>query len=192
MNTIADAAPFTCSSSALSFAYRHTHGNYPPNMLGQWAKRKGGACVKSVQAAHGQDAALLAGWVRQAVEGGNGLPGLQEPLRSVLLAKYSTDSRMNLLAKLVVVESAAELVLGTGEHRHKMVDLCVQRYFGGTTTCADGVRRPIRQHQIADQCDVSQPTVSANYSRIKAWLIDQERAAMALVEQYLSNKGLVA
>jgi hypothetical protein len=184
------AAIFTSGTAALSFAYRHSHGDYPPNMLHsmQAAARQGG---KPQPIRTALDAAVTAGWIRQVIEGGNGFAGLPEPYRSVMLAKFAVDSRLNLTAKLEVLDHVVSLALGTGLHRHRMVDLCVQRYFGGTVMGSDGVRRPIRQHQVADWCDVSQQTVSATYVRIKGWLEARERVAMGLVEHELRKKGKI-
>lgn len=183
-------APFASGVSALSFAYRHSHGDYPPNMLGQAqrAERKAG---KPGAAASPMDAAILAGWVRNVIEGGNGFSGLPEPYRSVMLAKFSVDSRLNLKAKLAVLEFVVQHAMGPGLHKHRLIDLCVQRYFGGRILCTDGVRRPIRQHQIADQCNVSQQTVSATYVRIKTWLRGRESVAMDLVEHDLRERGMI-
>lgn len=178
---------FKSGQAALNFAYRHSHGQYPANALGL-AQKRGPA---GPRAPRGQDAALVAGWVRQVIEGGNGLPGLPEPHRSVMLAKYSVDSQLNLTAKLRVLADVLALAMGTGLHKRRMVDLCVQRYFGGTMVCADGERRPIRQHQVADWCDVSQQTVSAAYVRIKAWLGAKEREAMDMVDGQLQQKGMI-
>lgn len=178
---------FQSGQAALNFAFRHSHGQYPPNALGQ-AQKRGAA---GPGAPRGQDAALVAGWVRQVIEGGDGLPGLPEPYRSVLLAKFSVDSRENLTAKLVVLEAVLALAMGTGLHKRRMVDLCVQRYFGGTVICTDGKRRPIRQHQVADWCDVSQQTVSAAYVKVRTWLQAKEKTAMELVERELERKGFV-
>ena len=188
MNQAAEA-PFDCSSSALRFAYRHSHGDYPANQLKRWQARSSSA-ASGAPAPRGLDAAMLAGWVRQAIEGGGGFMGLPEPYRSVMLAKFSIDSRLNLAAKLTVLDAA--MAAGCGTQKRRMVDLCVQRYFGGTVLCGDGQRRPIRQHQVADWCDVSQQTVSATYVRVKAWLQAKERTAMELVEQQLRTRGVVA
>ncbi|MBC7680756.1 MAG: hypothetical protein H7172_00345, partial [Ferruginibacter sp.] len=161
--------PFASSHSAMAFAYRHKQGAYPVNMLHKYQPR---GPARGTPPPMGLDAAVLAGWVRMVVEGGNGFPGLPEPHRSIMLAKFSVDSALNLPAKLRVLEDV--MATGTGLHKRRMVDLCVQRYFGGTTLCADGERRPIRQHQVADWCQVSQPTVSNAYKRVKAWLQEKE------------------
>ncbi|MEO8021085.1 hypothetical protein [Polaromonas sp.] len=178
---------FQSGQAALNFAYRHSHGDYPSNLLGRAQKRGPAAAAP---APRGLDAAMAAGWVRQVIEGGAGHPGLPEPYRSVLLAKFSVDSHLNLAAKLRILEDVLALSLGTGLHKRRMVDLCVQRYFGGTVICA-GERRPIRQHQVADWCDVSQQTVSATYVKVKTWLAAKERTAMELVERELVRKGMV-
>lgn len=179
---------FQSGQAALNFAYRHSHGDYPANLLGR-AQKRGPAT--DAPAPRGLDAAMAAGWVRQVIEGGAGHRGLPEPYRSVLLAKFAVDSQINLTAKLRVLEDVLALSLGTGLHKRRMVDLCVQRYFGGTLMCADGERRPIRQHQIADLCDVSQQAVSATYVKVRVWLAAKERTAMELVERELIRKGLV-
>lgn len=181
-------APFTSSQAAMAFAYRHEQGAYPVNMLNKYQPR---ASVTGTPPPKGLDAAVVSGWVRMVVEGGNGFPGLPEPYRSIMLAKFSVDSSLNLPAKLRVLEDVLGLAMGTGLHKRRMVDLCVQRYFGGTTLCADGERRPIRQHQVADWCQVSQPTVSNAYTRIKAWLRGKEAEAMDLMEFQLRGRGLV-
>lgn len=185
------AATFTSGTAALSFAYRHSHGDYPPSVLnslqGTGARQMG----KTQMIRTALDAAVTAGWIRNVIEGGNGFQGLPEPYRSVMLAKFAVDSRLNLTAKLEVLDHVLALALGTGLHKRRMVDLCVQRYFGGTIMGSDGVRRPIRQHQVADWCDVSQQTVSATYVRIKQWLQARERVAMGLVEHELRKKGKI-
>lgn len=186
--TVAAAAPFASSQSALCFAYRHEHGALPPNMLHKYQPR---GAVRGEPPPMGLDAAMYAGWVRMVVEGGNGFPGLPEPHRSIMLAKYSVDPVLNLPAKLRALEDVLALAMGTGLHKRRMVDLCVQRYFGGTMVCADGVRRPIRQHQIADWCQVSQPTVSNAYRRVKAWIAAKEAQAMDMLELQLRGRGLV-
>lgn len=182
-------APFNSGQSALCFAYRHEHGALPPNMLHKY-QPKGAA--RGEPPPMGLDAAVYAGWVRMVVEGGNGFPGLPEPYRSIMLAKYSVDSALNLPAKLAVLDYVLAEAMGTGLHKRRMVDLCVQRYFGGTTQCVDGERRPIRQHQVADLCQVSQPTVSNAYVRIKAWIKAKEAQAMDMLELQLRGRGLVA
>lgn len=182
-------APFTSSHAALNFAYRHTQGAYPVNMLNRYQPQ---ASVTGDPPPKGLDAAMTAGWVRQVVEGGAGLPGIPEPLRSIMVARYGVDPKLNLTAKLVVLEAVLALAMGTGLHKRRMVDLCVQRYFGGTMVCKDGERRPIRQHQIADWCEVSQPTVSNAYVKVKSWLQDKEQQAMGMIEAQLCKQGLVA
>lgn len=186
-----DAAPFTSGTSALSFAYRHSHGDYPANQFAQWAKRAAGKAGTGPAAAHGLDAAMLAGWVRRTVEGGGGLRGLPEPQRSVLLAKFAVDSRLNLTAKLAVLDALIASGVGGGEGRRRLVDLCVQRYFGGTMLCADGERRPIRQRQVAECCDVTQQAVSLACVPITAWLRAMEREAMDQVVDNLVARQLI-
>lgn len=184
-------APFTSCQAAMNFAYRHAQGDYPVNMLSRAvpsARQLGKPNL--IQSA--TDAAVYAGWIRQVIEGGAGFPGLPEPMRSVMLAKYSVDSRLNLPAKMTVLGYVMAEAMGTGLHKRRMVDLCVQRYFGGTVACEDGERRPIRQHQVADWCEVSQQTVSATYIRVKAWIEAKEAQAMDLLEFQLRGRGLVA
>lgn len=188
MRDDAQLAVFQSAHEALSFAYRHAHGDYPPNMLGQWQKKKAGGPARLPM---GLDAAMLAGWVRQVVEGGEGCTGLPEPYRSILLAKFAVDSRLNLMAKLRVLEDVLLFAMGTGLHKRRMVDLCVQRYFGGTMICKDGERRPIRQWQVAEFCGVSQQTVSDTYIKVRGWIEAKERLAMELVERELAARGLV-
>ncbi|MES2415105.1 MAG: hypothetical protein V4614_14965 [Pseudomonadota bacterium] len=184
-------APFTSCQAAMNFAYRHAQGDYAPNVLARLqAPRVGGSKPSLIKSA--TDAAIIAGWVRMVIEGSADFPGLPEPLRSVMLAKFSVDSKLNLPAKLTVLEYVLAEAMGTGLHKRRMVDLCVQRYFGGTVACADGERRPIRQHQVADWCEVSQPTVSNAYVRIKAWIEAREAQAMDLLEFQLRGRGLVA
>ncbi|RZJ02207.1 MAG: hypothetical protein EOO54_26730 [Haliea sp.] len=182
-------AAFGSSHDALNFAYKHAHGDYPRNMLAKFGARQPG---KATAIKNAIEAATVAGWVRQVIEGGETAKGLPEPYRSVLLAKFAVDSRLNLTAKMVVLEHVLALALGTGLHKRRMVDLCVQRYFGGTMVGTDGVRRPIRQHQVADWCDVSQPTVSNTYGKVRDWIMSKERDALALVEQSLVARGMVA
>lgn len=185
-------ATFTSGTAALSFAYRHSHGDYPPNMLHRMQVAAARQMGKPQMIRTALDAAVTAGWIRHIIEGGHGVPGLPEPYRSVMLAKFAVDSRINLTAKLEVLEHVLALALGEGLHKRRMVDLCVQRYFGGTIMGSDGVRRPIRQHQVADWCDVSQQTVSATYVKIKGWLEARETVAMGLVEHELRRKGRIA
>ena len=182
-------APFNSSQSAMCFAYRHEHGALPPNMLHKYQPR---GPARGEPPPMGLDAAMVAGWVRQVIEGGAGFPGLPEPYKSVMLAKYSIDSNLNLPAKMTVLDYVLAEAMGTGLHKRRMVDLCVQRYFGGTTLCIDGERRPIRQHQVADWCQVSQPTVSNAYVRVKAWIAAKEAQAISMLEVHLRGRGLVA
>jgi hypothetical protein len=182
-------APFTSCQAAMCFAYRHEHGVLPQNML---AKHQPKGASRGEPPPMGLDAAIVSGWIRQVIEGGAGFPGLPEPFKSVMLAKYSIDSSLNLPAKMTVLDYVLAEAMGTGLHKRRMVDLCVQRYFGGTMLCADGQRRPIRQHQVADYCQVSQPTVSNAYVRAKAWIAAKEAQAMNMVEFQLRGRGLVA
>lgn len=182
-------APFDSPEAALRFAYRHKHGDFPPNIFGRWQPRGGLADGEMLPS--GQDAALLAGWVRNVVEGGQPLRCLAEPYRSLIVARYCVDPAQNLAAKMLVLEHVLLGAMGTGLHKRRMVDYLVQRYFGGTILCADGKRRPIRQHQVADWCDVSQPTVARAYAKVRDWLRKKERTAMEILQREMAGKGLV-
>lgn len=176
-------AIFDSAGQALAFAYRHAQGNYPSNQLGP---RKVDATPPRLP--KGQDAAMLAGWVRQAVEAGHKLP---HPYDKILLARFATDRMTNLGAKMQVLDDVLELAMGTGLHNRRMVDLLVQRYFGGTVAGEGGKRRPIRQWHIAESCSVSQQTVSAAWCKVRPWLETREKTAMELVERALQGRGLV-
>lgn len=180
---------FDSAEQALKFSYRHTHGDYPQNQLTRWLKKSSPAA--DVTMPRGLDAATLAGWVRNAVEGGNGIGGICEPARSLLLARHSVNPQQNLPAKLRVLQMAVAAGMGTGPHRELMVDLLVQCHFGGKTMNSDGRRRPIRQHQIADVCGVSQQTVSSVGTRLRHWLREHEDAALVQVVQLLQRRKLV-
>lgn len=191
MNTMHDQsslAAFQSPDEALRFSYSYTQGSYPCNQLGRYQK-KGAAGEQRLPS--GLDAAMLAGWVRNVVEGGNGAAGIVEPYRSLLLARHCPNKQINLQAKIHITEEALAFAMGTGLHKRRMVDLLVQRYFGGKVPGPDGVLRPIRQHQVADQCDVSQPTVSAAEAKLRAWLKAKEKTAMELVARALAGRGLV-
>lgn len=183
-----DAPAFTSPAEALRFSYSYTQGSYPCNQLGRH-KEKGAAGEQHLPS--GQDAATLAGWVRNVVEGGNGAAGMVEPYRSMLLARHCANKQISLQAKIHITEEALAFAMGTGLHKRRMVDLLVQRYFGGKTPGPDGVLRPIRQHQVADLCDVSQQTVSAAELKLSKWLKAKEKTAMELVARALAGRGLV-
>lgn len=188
MNEAASAATFLSPDEALRFSYGYTQGSYPANQLGRYQK-KGAASEQRLPS--GLDAATLAGWVRNVVEGGNGAAGIVEPYRSILLARHCPNRQINLQAKIHIVGEALAFAMGTGLHKRRMVDLLVQRYFGGKAPGPDGVSRPIRQHQVADQCDVSQQTVSAADVKLSKWLKAKEKTAMELVARALVGRGLV-
>lgn len=185
---VAEAATFTSTDEALRFSYSYAQGSYPSNQLARFQK-KGAAGEQRLPS--GLDAATLSGWVRNVVEGGNGAAGMVEPYRSLLLARHSPNPRLAVPAKLYLVDEALAFAMGSGLHKRRMVDLLVQRYFGGSAPGPDGVLRPIRQHQVADQCDVSQQTVSAADVKLRAWLRAKEKTAMELVARVLCGRGLV-
>lgn len=187
-NEVAEAPAFASTEEALRFSYSYAQGSYPANQLGRYQK-KGAAGEPHLPS--GLDAATLAGWVRNAIEGGNGNAGIVEPYRSILLARHCPNRQINLQAKLHIVEEALVSAMGTGLHKRRMVDLLMQRYFGGKAPGPDGVLRPIRQHQVADQCDVSQQTVSTAEVKLRAWLKAKEKTAMELVARALAGRGLV-
>lgn len=180
---------FESPEEALRFSYRHAHGDYPVNQLGRWQKKPG--TTEPPRLPSGLDAATAAGWVRNVIEGGNGARGLPQPYRSVLLARHCTTRTANIEAKLHLVEEALNFAMGTGLHKRRMVDLLIQAYFGGRTPGPDGTLRPIRQHQVADQCDVCQKTVSNAYTKLRKWLQSKEATAMELVSRELTGRGLV-
>lgn len=185
---VAEAPTFASTSEALRFSYSYTQAAFPANQLGRYQK-KGPAGEQRLPS--GQDAAMVAGWVRNTVEGGNGAAGMVEPYRSMLIARHSPNPKLFIPAKMHLVDEALAFALGTGLHKRRMVDLLVQRYFGGTAPGTDGKQRPIRQHQVADQCDVSQQTVSAAEVKLRAWLKAKEKTAMELVERALAGRKLV-
>lgn len=182
-----DLAPFPDADAALRFAYRHRHGNYPTNTLDQ--RRPPAAPKEGPTLPIGQEAAALAGWVQQLVEGNDDLVGLVEPYRSIVLARYCPRPRENLGAKIRVM---AWLLEHIGQVRPQMVDLLLQRYFGGTVHSPDGARRPIRQHQIADACGVTQPAVSQAWAKIRPVLDQHERRAMEMLYRNMRGRGLVS
>ena len=181
-------AIFESPEEALRFSYRHAQGVYPVNTLSRWQAKPGS---EPPRLPSGLDAATAAGWVRNVVEGGNGAAGMVEPYRSILLAKHSVNPALNLRAKLNLVDEALNHAMGTGLHKRRMVDLLIQRYFGGRTPGPDGKLRPIRQHQIADQCGVCQKTVSNAYTKLRNWLDDKDKTATELVTRALAGRGLV-
>ncbi|MBX3653213.1 MAG: hypothetical protein KF686_03450 [Ramlibacter sp.] len=181
-----DLAPFPDADAALRFAYRHRQGDYPSNMLGL---RRPAPAGEGPVLPSGQEACALAGWVQQLVEGCDACVGLVEPYRSIVVARYCVRPRENLSAKIKVL---AWLQEHAPQVRAQMLDLLLQRYFGGTVQCADGIRRPIRQHQIADACGVTQPAVSQAWSRIQPWLAEHERRAMEMLYRSLQGRGLVS
>lgn len=189
MRDAPNLAAFTDVHAALAFAYRHRHGDYPANTLRSLGPKRP---TEEPTLPSGQDAAALAGWVLQVVEGSDAMLGLVEPYRSMVLARYCVDPQRNIAAKLRVLDEVLHQAVGTGLHKRRMVDLLVQRYFGGQTHCPDGKKRPIRQHQIADACDVSQPTVSQMWRKVAPWLREQERRAEEMLYLRLQHRGLVS
>lgn len=183
-----DLAPFPDAAAALCFAYRHRHGNYPASTLDQ--RRPQAKTADGPALPIGQEAAALAGWVQQLVEGSGDLVGLVEPYRSIVIARYCPKPRENLGAKLRVMAWLLEQV--GHQVRPKMADLLLQRYFGGTMVGPDGARRPIRQHQIADACGVTQPAVSQAWSKIRPVLDQHERRAMEMLYRNMRGRGLVS